>query len=165
MLSLDSLPTREISMSKRPAQSSLNLLSPWDLPLELTLSESEQGLIQMALREAIWILQQPLTLDVLRQIETVILNLGEIQLECIEIPETKTSLKPWEVEDYDRYFQTQHVQTAMPGLCLVQGLLLVIRNFIELSCENPQLDAQQVEIQRQGFVSYIELLKRVCGLP
>lgn len=164
MLTLDSLPARELSMSERPAQSTLNLLSPWELPLELSLSPQEQKLVESALREAIWLLQQPISSTSLQQIETIIIQLGEVQVQSTDLPETKTSLKPWEVEDYDRYFGTHHVQTKMPGLCLVQGTLLVIRSFIELQYDSPQLNPAQIEIQRQGFWSYIQLLKRVFGL-
>ncbi|MEM6437617.1 MAG: hypothetical protein AAF773_27745 [Cyanobacteria bacterium P01_D01_bin.115] len=142
----------------------LELLIPWDLPLEQHLSPTDKSLIDQALRQLLQALAQPSPQAALISISQALTALGEVDTQTASIQSTQTSLKAWEVEDYDRYFQIRHVHTEQSALCLVRGLLLTCQKFFEIYIQTPWLDAHQVKQQQQGFISYTQLLQRTFGL-
>lgn len=149
-------------MSKLPP--TLNLLVPWDLPTSLSLTPEEQRLVQDRLNVVLRALRTPSVREGVN-----ILKLAQQQLETADVEKanlstTKTSLRLWEVEDFDDYFHVRHVETESPALCLAEGLLLAVQAFLELCQKTPSLPFDDIELQIQGFLSYIQLLKRVCQL-
>jgi hypothetical protein len=89
-------------------------------------------------------------------------------VEVIETGETlptKTSLKTWEIEDFDQFFGLKHVQAREPAECLVASILTAYRAWLELNCctslESAKFD---VESQKNGFKSCVSLLARVFNL-
>ncbi|MEM1290622.1 MAG: hypothetical protein AAGH67_03955 [Cyanobacteria bacterium P01_H01_bin.162] len=142
----------------------LELLIPWDLPLEQHLSPTDKSRIDQALRQLLQALAQPSPQAALISISQALTALGEVDTQTASIQSTQTSLKAWEVEDYDRYFQIRHVHTEQSALCLVRGLLLTCQKFFEIHMQTPWLDTRQVKQQQQGFISYIELLQRTFDL-
>ncbi|MEM6836045.1 MAG: hypothetical protein AAF609_04240 [Cyanobacteria bacterium P01_C01_bin.120] len=157
---------REWLMETVPSESStfLELLVPWDLPIDQHLSVDESDRIDQALQQLLQALESNSPQSALNRIDQAIANLGHLDTQTADVTQTKTSLKPWEVEDYDLYFQTRHVRTKNPAICLVKGLLLTCRCFVEICLQTPHLDAQQIKQQTQGFISYIYLLRRVFDI-
>ena len=157
---------RELSMETSLDESLavLELLIPWDLPLEQHLSPTDKSRIDQALRQLLQALAQPSPQAALISISQALTAWGEVDTQTASMQSTQTSLKAWEVEDYDRYFQIRHVHTEQSALCLVKGLLLTCQKFFEIDRQTPWLDAHQVKQQQQGFISYIELLQRTFGL-
>ena len=157
---------RELSMETSPSESlaALELLIPWHLPLEQHLSPTDRSRIDRALRQLLPALAQPSSQVALISISQALTALGEVDTQTASIQSTQTSLKAWEVEDYDRYFQIRHVHTEQSALCLVKGLLLTCQKFFEIDRQTPWLDAHQVKQQQQGFISYIQLLQRTFDL-
>jgi len=150
--------------SPNESPSSLELLIPWELPLDQHLSSDDRTRVDQALRQLLQALENPSLQEALIRINQALEELGEIDTQTASIHSTKTSLKAWEVEDYDRYFQIRHVHTEQSAICLVQGLLVTCQRFLEISLQTPWLDAQHIQQQKQGFISYIHLLRRVFGL-
>lgn len=152
----------ETSLNESPT--SLELLTPWELPLDQHLSAADRTCIDHALRQLLQALENPSLQEALSSVNQALKELGEIDTQAASITSTKTALKAWEVEDYDRYFQTRHVQTEQSAMCLVKGLLLTCQRFVEICIQIPLLDTQHIEQQKQGFISYIHLLRRVFNL-
>ncbi len=151
-------------MTQHRSSSTLNLLVPWELPQAISLTEEEQRLARHALNLVLSALAESSPAEGLKKLDRAWFDLGEVEVQPVEIETTQTALKPWEVEDYDRYFHTNHVQAESPALCLVQGLLAVVQSFFYLRCHTPHLSPEQVERQKQGFISYIHLLERIFNL-
>jgi len=150
--------------SPNESPTSLELLIPWELPLDQHLSPADRTRIDRALRQLLQALENPASQAALSCVNQVLEELGEIDTQPASIRSTKTSLKAWEVEDYDRYFQIRHVRTEQSAICLVQGLLVTCQRFVEICLQTPWLDAQHIQQQKQGFISYIHLLRRVFDL-
>ncbi|MEM0982178.1 MAG: hypothetical protein AAGH78_18155 [Cyanobacteria bacterium P01_H01_bin.58] len=142
----------------------LELLVPWELPLDQHLAKNERSRVDQALQQLLKALAESSPRQSLRMINDALTDLGDIETQVADIESTKTSLKTWEVEDYDRYFQVNHVHTPQTAICLVKGLLITCQQFMEICLQIPELDAQQVQLQKQGFVSYIHLLLRTFDL-
>jgi hypothetical protein len=143
---------------------SLELLIPWELPLDQHLSPADRTRIDRALSQLLQALENLSLQEALSHINHALAELGEIDTQTASICNTKTSLKAWEVEDYDRYFQIRHVCTEQSALCLVQGLLVTCHQFVEIYLQTPWLDVQHIQQQKQGFISYIHLLRRIFDL-
>jgi len=142
----------------------LELLIPWELPLDQHLLPADKIRIEHALRQLLQSLENSSLQETLTSINQALSELGEIDTQTASIQSTKTALKAWEVEDYDRYFQIHHVHTEQPAICLVKGLLVTCQRFVEICLQTPWLDAQHIEQQKQGFISYVHLLKRIFNL-
>lgn len=142
----------------------LELLIPWELPLEQTLPPADRAQIDRALKKLLQALEHLPSQQALNGINQALSALGEIDTQTAHIDSTQTSLKAWEIEDYDRYFQICHVQTEQSAICLVKGLLMTCQRFSEICTQTPCLNPQQVEQQKQGFISYIYLLRRMFEL-
>lgn len=97
-----------------------------------------------------------LALDILGPVEVI--ETGE------NLP-TNTSLKTWEIEDFDQFFGLNHVQAREPAECLVASILTAYRAWLELnrctSLESAKLD---VESHKNGFKSAVSLLARVFNV-
>ena len=50
-------------------------------------------------------------------IENLIMELEIYNVFTPEITSTNTNLKYWEIEDFDTYFQVNHLQTTEPEIC------------------------------------------------
>lgn len=144
---------------------SLELLIPWELPLDQHLSAADSTRIDRALRQLLEALENLSLPEALSRINQALEELGEIDTQTASLHNTKTSLKAWEVEDYDRYFQIRHVHTEQSALCLVKGLLLTCQRLVKICLHTPWLNTQQIEQQKRGFITYIHLLRRVFDLP
>jgi hypothetical protein len=150
--------------SQNESPTSLELLIPWELPLDQHLSSADRNRIDRALRQLLHALENPSLQEALIRINQALEELGEIDTQTASIHSTKTALKAWEVEDYDRYFQIRHVCTEQSAICLVQGLLVTSQRFVEICLQTPWLDTQHIQQQKQGFISYIHLLRRIFDL-
>jgi len=153
-------------METTPNQSltSLELLIPWELPLNQYLSPADRSRICQVLRQLLQALENCPLQEALSRINQTLEALGEIETQPASIHSTKTSLKPWEVEDYDRYFQTCHVRTQQSALCLVKGLLVTCQKFMEICIQTPWLNAKYIQQQKRGFISYTYLLMRIFDI-
>ncbi|MCC5667061.1 hypothetical protein LC653_25025 [Nostoc sp. CHAB 5784] len=141
----------------------LELLVPWELPLERELSQSNQIKLTKALTELLTALAES---DVEQGI--VILENAGAELEIYdtfpaEVTSTNTTLKYWEIEDFDNYFRVRHVQTTEPEICLVHGLMVACQAFLRLSMKD-SLDINQLNFQREGFRANAYLFGRVFHL-
>ena len=152
------------SMTPDSPPSTLDLLVPWDIPLECSLGDAEKQQIQATLEQLLEALQVSDYNQALIQIKQLLANLKIPSTQIAQVKSTKTSLSTEDVDDYDQYFGVSHVQTRESALCLVRGLLTNCYRFMALCAQNPQLSFQQIAQQKQGFVSYIHLLARVFYL-
>ncbi|MEM9007594.1 MAG: hypothetical protein AAGE59_29235 [Cyanobacteria bacterium P01_F01_bin.86] len=142
----------------------LELLVPWELPLDQHLSDNDKTKVDQALRLLLDALAESSPQQSLLTTSQALAVLGDIETQKVDIESTKTALKSWEVEDYDLYFQIRHVHTQQSAICLVRGLLLACQRFMEICSQTPWLDIQQVQLQKRGFISYIHLLIRTFDL-
>ncbi|MEM9087113.1 MAG: hypothetical protein AAGC93_00015 [Cyanobacteria bacterium P01_F01_bin.53] len=142
----------------------LDLLVPWDIPLECQLSEPVKQQIEESLRSLITALNNPDLVQARLQILQLINTLPTPNTHPAQVKSTKTALSNAAVEDYDTYFHITHIQAEGSddiGLSLTQGILSNCYKFISLCCDSPDLEPKQVSQQKQGFISYITLLFRV----
>ena len=138
----------------------LDLLIPWDIPLDYKLDLKQKEKLSRSLNLLLESLKLISIDEALKKIEQALENLGSVESIKVKIDQTKTSLKSWEVQDYDNYFEINRIQTEEPAACLIKSLLVNCQAFL-LVCKNHQkLDITQVEMQKQGFISYAYLLAR-----
>lgn len=142
----------------------LDLMVPWDLPLECHLDELQKQQIQESFRKLLRVLQSPHYDQASTQIAQILADLDVPNTQVAELETTRTSLSTAEVDDYDQYFGVHHVQTQETGLCLVRGLLATCHRFMVLCHQNAHLSPTHIAQQKQGFISYIYLLARVFNL-
>ena len=151
-------------MSENDFDFKLDLLVPWDIPLDSQLEPIQQEKIIKSLKILLRSLEEPSIEIALQKINLAIDYLGEISISHAEIDYTKTSLKNWEVADYDTFFKVNRVEAKEPELCLVKGLLVNCRAFFLLCQASDKLDPIQINIQKKGFAIYAYLLARNFGL-
>lgn len=143
----------------------LDLLVPWDLPIAQQLSEAHQAKLSQTLRQILAALQQPNLQAAVVIIQDTLEQFNPVNVYPAKVSATKTALASWEVEDFDNHFGVNHVQTPEPAFCLVRSLLLAIyRMLLLLNEQQDNFDLAEVEMQRQGYVSYVYLLSRVFNL-
>lgn len=142
----------------------LELVVPWDLPIEQKLSEAEQSELSQALNQLLEALKEPFLQEALIIIDQSLITIGTPEVIPVEVSSTKTSLEYWEVKDFDNYFDISHIETQDSALCVVRSLLVAYKMFIILCSQCSSLDPTQVELQKRGFASYAHLLARVFHL-
>ncbi|MBD0302864.1 MAG: hypothetical protein ICV85_11995 [Tolypothrix sp. T3-bin4] len=152
-------------MSHITFSDTLILLRPDYLPSSHKVNESKEklctviNLLGQALAESSQ--QRALTtinlaLDILGPVEII---------ETGETLRTNTSLKTWQIEDFDQFFRLKHVQARDPAECLVASILTAYRAWLELNCCTSHESAKlEVESQKNGFKSCVSLLARVFNL-
>lgn len=156
-------------MSETNPTPQLDLLVPWDLLTEYPLNEAERVKITQALNYFLKALKQIPIETALTLTHEALETLEPVDTSPAKLSTTKASLKTWEVEDYDRYFQVNHVQTQQSAFCLVKSVIIAGQQFLTLCLNSqnqpdsnfPQLDSNQIEQQKQGFISYAHLLARL----
>ncbi len=149
-------------MSSAPVPQ-LELLIPWDLPTEQILSAADQLRIGRALQGLLQALRAE-DIAACEQLEQALADLGEIESAPATVDSTKTALRQPQVEDFDRYFEAVHVQTLDPAGCLIRSLILTYQRALQLWLAG-EFDTDQIATQKQGFISYSQLLLRVFQLP
>ena len=145
----------------------LDLLVPWDIPLECSLSDPIKQKIEESLRSLLQALNNPDPTQARLHINQTLNTFPKPNTQTAQVKSTKTPLSTAAVEDYDTYFAVNHVQTEHAddtALSLTRSLLTNCNTFITLCCNIPKLDPQQISQQKQGFISYILLLTRVFNL-
>jgi hypothetical protein len=143
----------------------LILLRPDYLPSSHKVNESKDKLCTVIhlLRKAVGETSQQ---DALTTINLALDILGPVEvIETGEIPPSNTSLKTWQIEDFDQFFGLKHVQAKEPAECLVASVLAAYRAWLELNCcSSLESEKLQVESQKNGFTSCVSLLARVFNL-
>jgi hypothetical protein len=142
----------------------LELLNPAELPIKYPLNPPTQIKLKKILTELLTALTETDIQQAINTIETAIAEIEIYDVFPLETISTKTTLKYWEIEDFDTYFHVQHVQSNEPELCLVKSLLSACQTFLYLKQDNLNLDITQIELQREGFKNYVYLLDRVFQL-
>lgn len=142
----------------------LELLNPAELPIKQQLTPPTQIKLKKILTELLTALNEPDIQQAINNIETTIAELEIYDVFPLEITSTQTTLKYWEIEDFDTYFHVQHVQSNEPEICLFKGLLSACQTFLYLQQDNLNLDITQIELQKEGFKNYVYLLDRVFQL-
>lgn len=85
--------------------------------------------------------------------------------KCSEVLDTNVLLEFWEIEDFDTFFQIEHVETQEPTACLLMSILTAYKTWIQLVINNDSaMAAQELEIQKQGFKSCANLLARIFNV-
>jgi hypothetical protein len=143
----------------------LILLRPDYLPSSHKVNESQDKLCTAInlLRQALAETSQQrafttinLALDILGPVEVI---------ETGETLPTNTSLKTWQIDDFDQFFGLKHVQARDPAECLVASVLTAYRAWLELnSCTSLESANLEVESQKNGFQSCVSLLARVFNV-
>ena len=148
----------------------LDLLVPWDLPTDLTLDTQEKEVVAHALTQLFVSLDQEEDRpkfclgETISLIDQAIAILGKGHQSIPNISKEKLSLKQWEIADYDRYFNIQHIESDTPAICITRSLLLTYRQFLYLCQQNSSLDSTQLIRQQQGFEAIAHLLIRIFNL-
>lgn len=80
---------------------------------------------------------------------------------------SSTSLEPWEIQDFDNFFNIEHIETLDSAACLVLSILTAYQVWLELiiNSNSTLLTEEQLVIQKTGFHSSINLLCRLFDLP
>jgi hypothetical protein len=151
-------------MTHNSLPSQLYLLVPWNLPTEQQLSLSNQVKIRQILQNLLQALNELSNRQALTTIERELANLDLNNITLASISSTQTSLKPWEVEDFNQCFKLAHVTTEDKSLCLVWGLLTVYKTLLLLERGSPNFDPGRVRDLKEGLKSYVYLLARVFNL-
>lgn len=144
--------------------SKLYLLVPWDLPIQQQLSDSDKATLERSLQQFLKALSQQSIQEAITSLDQALANLDISSIVPMQLTSTQTPLNISEVEDFDNYFEASHVQTQEPAICMVWSLLVAYQVFLMLSDRGSEFDQTQVELQKQGFRSYIYLLARVFNL-
>jgi hypothetical protein len=144
--------------------SRLELLVPWELPTEQSLTPADQIRVGRALQCLLQALQQDSHAIALHQVTRALADLGTIPTTIATTLTTKTALKPPEIEEFDQYFETIHVQSSDLAGCIVQSLLVNYWRSLHLWLQQTNPDPQPIHLQKQGLISYIYLLARVFHL-
>lgn len=145
----------------------LNLLVPWDIPLECQLSEPVKQQIEQSLRSLLQTLNNPNFTQANLQINQILNDFPKPNTQPAQVQNTRTALSTAAIEDYDTYFHISHVQTQTAedtALCLTQGLLTNCHKFITLCRTTPTLPPQHIAQQKQGLIAYIHLLTRAFNI-
>lgn len=145
--------------------SQLYLLVPWDLPIDEQLSSSDRVKIRQLLQS----LLQALNESSSRQALTIVnreLEALKFSSRLAPIATTKSALKPWEVKDFNEYFNLAHVRTEDKSFCIVWGLLTVYKTLLllDLARDNPDFNSSRIRDLQEGLRSYVYLLGRVFNL-
>jgi len=152
-------------MSQMIFSDTLILLRPDYLPSSHKVNESKDKLCTVIhlLRKALAETSQQ---DALTTINLALDILGPVEvIETGETPPSNTSLKTWQIEDFDQFFGLKHVQAKEPAECLVASVLAAYRAWLELNCGSSlESENLQVESQKNGFTSCVSLLARVFNL-
>jgi hypothetical protein len=159
----------KISVNPLPEKlpTTLELLTPWDIPLECSICEPLKQQIFASMKQLLQALQIEDFSQALIEIAQILHNLDIPETQLAKIDSTKTALRSDEVDDYDQYFKVNHVQAQQNediALCLVRGLLTNCYTFTALCCQASPLNSRHIAQQKQGFISYILLLSRVFDL-
>lgn len=152
-------------MSYDSLPSQLYLLVPWDLPIDEQLSLSDQGKIRQILQSLLQALNESSSLQALTIVNRELEDL-KFSSRLAPIATTKSSLKPWEVKDFNEYFNLAHVRTEDKSFCLVWGLLTVYKTLLllDLDRDNPDFNSSRITDLQDGLKSYVYLLGRVFNL-
>ncbi|MBE9216528.1 hypothetical protein IQ247_28365 [Plectonema cf. radiosum LEGE 06105] len=146
-------------------QLQLDLLVPWDLPIDEQLNEADTVKLSQALSQILKALKQVDAFSAVVIIKNALSNLDSPNVFPAKISSTKLALKSWEIQDFDRHFDVNHVETQQPALCIAKSLMLAVyRMFVLLNEQNNHFDSLAVERQKTGYISYIRLLSRVYNL-
>jgi hypothetical protein len=152
-------------MSHITFSDTLILLRPDYLPSSHKVNESKEKLCTVInlLRQA---LAESSQQRALTTINLALDMLGPVEIiETGETLPTNTSLKTWQIEDFDQFFRLKHVQARDPAECLVASILTAYRAWLELNCCTSHESAKlEVESQKNGFKSCVSLLARVFNL-
>ena len=152
-------------MTNNSLPSELYLLVPWNLPIEEQLSESNRSKIRQALKNLLQALDEIYHQKALAIINQELVNLDISSLSPALISSTETSLKPWEVEEFNDYFKLSHVTTKHKSICVVWGLLIVYKTLLVLDeSDNKKFDPNLLNNLKEGLKSYVYLLGRVFSL-
>ena len=142
----------------------LYLLVPWDLPVEEQLSESNRSKIHQVLKHLLQALDENSYQKALAIINQELALLDVSDVLPAEVSDTKTMLKPWEIEDFNNYFKLMHVQTKQPAVCIVWSLLRAYQTFLTFNESGIEFDSIQVKYLKEGLRSYAYMLARVFSL-
>jgi hypothetical protein len=151
-------------MTHHPPSPKLYLLVPWELPIQQQLSDENKFKLCHALKHFLNVLEQASCPEAATAIDQALEKLDINSISPIQLASTQTPLAPWEVEDFDIYFDVSHVQAQEPAVCMVRSLLVSYQAFLILSYQGSDFDLTQAEQQRQGFRSYVYLIARVFDL-
>ena len=138
----------------------LDLLIPEQLPSENELSESNKKKVLLALKIALKSLDIDCQKQTILQIDRALIILKQTEIFTVNFSKKDTQ-KNRDFLDYDNYFNVNHVKSKEPEICLVRSVLIAYKSFILLCNYSSTFNFENIEIQRQGFRSYFQLLSRV----
>ncbi|MDF5739433.1 MULTISPECIES: hypothetical protein [unclassified Nostoc] len=139
----------------------LNLLTPQQLPTQLTLSYQTNERVSEALKLILEALNHSCADLAGDKLNQALIILGETKRAPVNDPLTHNSFLSLEkIDDFDRYFQIVHVQTEDTAIVLVSSLLIALREFLLLS-ESKDFNSSKVIDLKKGYQEYIKLLTRV----
>ncbi len=151
-------------MNQHALPSNLYLVVPGDLPVEQHMDELQKVQLCRSLNQLLQALGQTSNQAALTMITQELANFNLSGIFPSQPSVTKTPLKPWEVEDYNNYFQVSHVRARDPAFCVVHSLLTAYQLFLAFDDRDREFDPFQVRLLKEGLKSYVFLLARVFGL-
>ena len=141
----------------------LNLLVPDELPTQNELSEANKEKVFLSLTLALESLDSDCQEQAISQVNQALMILGTADILPNDIIIEGTR-KHREALDYDNYFNVNHVKSKEPEIFLVSSILIAYQRFLVLGHNSNKFNADNIEIMRQGFKTYCQLLSRVFNL-
>ena len=141
----------------------LNLLVPENLPIQEELSAINKEKISLSLKLVLQSFDSNCKNHAILQVEQALTILGTTKM----LPGnfyTRNAKKHQEALDYDNYFNINHVISEEPEICLCKSVIIAYQRFLSLCSESNRFTSENIEIQRQGFKTYFQLLSRVFNL-
>ncbi|MEM9272769.1 MAG: hypothetical protein AAGA80_07370 [Cyanobacteria bacterium P01_F01_bin.143] len=151
-------------MNQNSLPSELYLLVPGNLPIEQELSQESQVKVRQILQSLLQALNESSNRQALVIIERELAKLDFNNIDPALVSSTQTSLKPWEVEDFNNCFKISHIDTEDKSLCLVWGLLNVYKTLLLLEQDNSTFNPSRIIDLKEGIRSHVYLLSRVFNL-
>lgn len=140
------------------AADALELLVPWELSTHYTLDDDERRELLGALAALTEALNSGC--DEPERILEITQSLRRPVTSLHQPRDTRSPLSGREVLEYDRYFSIRHVDSNDAALSLVRSLLSSCHAFAELNRGASDLDPEEVEDQRLGYLTFARMLRR-----
>ena len=143
------------------------LLDPEELPVSNNFDSSTKERLHNILNMAKIALGQKSYSSSIEILERAInlLNLDPETEDDYHITSKISTLKAWEIQDYDTFFGIIRVKSSSPVEYSILSLLVSSQNFLHMLQKTSPDNLHAIEHQMTGFISHINLMIRVLDIP
>lgn len=150
---------RTEALAETALPAALDLLSPWDLPNTLTVSAEHRKIIDATLQQLEDLLNAEDTHA--DDVAALLQAIPATGAEEHKLEQTGSAVTLEQIAEYDQYFLMSHVHSPFPALVMLRGLIETCQVFFALCSHDAEQQQQFIDIQRQGFIEYIAMLRRM----